>query len=95
MFLGVPFNITSYALLTMMMAQVANLQPGEFIHTLADAHVYLNHFEQVDLQLSREPRPLPKMIINPEVKSIFDFKYEDFRLDGYDPHPSIKASVSV
>lgn len=94
-FLGVPFNIASYALLTMMMAQVCGLQPGEFIHTLGDTHIYLNHLEQANLQLTREPRKLPKMKINPEVKSIFDFKYEDFELEGYDPHPHIAAKVSV
>lgn len=94
-FLGVPFNIASYALLTLMMAQVCDLQAGEFIHTFGDAHLYLNHLEQARLQLSRSPRPLPKMQLNPEVKSIFDFKYEDFQLLDYDPHPHIKADVSV
>ena len=94
-FLGVPFNIASYALLTMMIAQVCGLQAGEFIHTTGDTHLYLNHMEQVELQLSREPRRLPKMKINPEVKSIFDFKYEDFTLEDYDPWPSIKAPVAV
>ncbi|MES9947957.1 MAG: thymidylate synthase [Candidatus Thiodiazotropha sp.] len=94
-FLGVPFNIASYALLTMMVAQVTGLQPGEFVHTFGDAHLYSNHLEQVDLQLSREPRKLPKMKINPAVKSIFDFSFEDFELVDYDPHPHIKAPVAV
>jgi thymidylate synthase len=94
-FLGVPFNIASYALLTMMIAQVCDLKPGEFIHTLGDAHIYLNHIEQVKLQLSRECRKLPIMKLNPKVKNIFDFKYEDFNLEGYDPHPHIKAEVAV
>jgi thymidylate synthase len=94
-FLGVPFNIASYALLTIMMAQVTRLEPGEFIHTLGDAHLYLNHLEQTDLQLARSPRPLPHMKINPAVKSIFGFEYKDFALSGYDPHPHIKAVVAV
>jgi thymidylate synthase len=94
-FLGVPFNIASYALFTMMIAQVTGLKPGDFVHTLGDAHLYLNHLEQADLQLSREPYPLPKMKINPEVKSIFDFKYEDFELVDYQCHPHIKAPISI
>jgi len=94
-FLGVPFNIASYALLTMMLAQVCGLQAGEFVHTLGDAHLYSNHFEQAKLQLTREPRPLPTMTLNPAVDNLFDFKYEDFELSGYDPHPHIKAAVAV
>lgn len=94
-FLGVPFNIASYSLLTMMIAQVCGLQPGEFVHTFGDAHLYLNHLEQVDEQLSRKPLPLPVMKINPEVTSIFDFKYEDFELIGYESHPAIKAPIAV
>lgn len=94
-FLGVPFNIASYALLTMMLAQVCDLQAGEFVHTLGDAHLYRNHLEQAQLQLSREPRPLPKMRINPNVKDIFAFTFDDFELVDYDPHPHIKADVSV
>ena len=94
-FLGLPFNIASYALLTMMIAQVTDLAPGELILSLGDTHVYANHFEQAKLQLSREPRARPTMILNPAVKSLFDFKYEDFRLEGYDPHPAIKAPIAV
>jgi thymidylate synthase len=94
-FLGVPFNIASYALLTLMIAQVCNLEPGDFIHTFGDAHIYNNHFEQLELQLSREPKSLPKMILNPEIKDIFDFTFEDFTLEGYEPHASIKGSVAV
>lgn len=94
-FLGVPFNIASYALLTQMVAQVTGLEAGTFVHTLGDAHIYLNHTEQVDLQLSRTPRALPVMKINPDVRSIFDFRYEDFSLENYDPYPSIKAPIAV
>ena len=94
-FLGVPFNIASYALLLMMMAQVTGLEAGEFIHTLGDAHIYLNHVDQVKLQLTREPRPLPQMLLNPDVKNIFNFGYEDFQLTGYDPHPHIKGEVAI
>jgi thymidylate synthase len=94
-FLGVPFNIASYALLTMMVAQVCGLKPGEFIHTLGDAHLYNNHLEQTRLQLSREPKPLPRMKLNPEIKDIFDFKFEDFTLENYQHHPHIKAPVAV
>ncbi len=94
-FLGVPFNIASYSLLTMMIAQVCDLQPGEFVHTFGDAHLYSNHIEQAHLQLSRKPRALPVMKINPEVRDIFEFKFEDFNLVGYDPHPHIKAKVAV
>jgi thymidylate synthase len=94
-FLGVPFNIASYAILTLMMAQVCNLKPGEFIHTLGDAHLYSNHIEQAKLQLTRDLRKLPTLKINPEIKNIFEFKFEDFSLEGYDPHPHIKAAVAV
>ncbi|MEW9109492.1 thymidylate synthase [Cytobacillus gottheilii] len=94
-FLGVPFNIASYALLTMMIAQVCDLEPGEFVHTFGDVHIYQNHLEQVRLQLSREPRELPRMVINPDVKDIFSYSYEDFTLEAYDPHPHIKGVVSV
>ena len=95
MFLGVPFNIASYALLTMMVAQACGLQPGDFVHTLGDAHIYRNHFKQVQEQLSRTPRSLPTMVINPDVKDVFAFRYEDFKLEGYDPWPAIKAPVAV
>ena len=94
-FLGVPFNIASYALLTHMLAQVTNLKAGEFIHTFGDAHLYNNHLQEAELQLSREPRPLPRLKINPNIESLFDFSFEDFELTGYDPHPHIKAPVSV
>jgi thymidylate synthase len=94
-FLGVPFNIASYALLTMMIAQVCDLEVGEFIHTFGDAHIYNNHFEQLELQLTREPKPLPKMILNPTIKNIFEFDFDDFTLEGYDPHPLIKGNVAV
>ncbi len=95
MFLGIPFNISSYALLTMMIAGVTGLQPGEFVHTFGDAHIYLNHLDQTDLQLSREPRPLPKMLIKRKVNSIFEYRLEDFELVGYDPHPGIKAPIAI
>ncbi len=94
-FLGIPFNIASYALLTFMVAQVCDLKPGTFVHTIGDAHLYINHLEQAKLQLSREPRPLPTMKLNPAVRNIFEFKYEDFELSDYDPHPGIKAQISV
>ena len=94
-FLGVPFNIASYALLTLIVAQVTGLQPGEFVHSFGDVHLYHNHFEQAELQMSREPRPMSRMTLNPERKSIFDFEYDDFMLTGYDPHPPIKAPIAV
>mgnify|MGYP000280072743 CR=1 FL=1 len=95
LFLGVPFNIASYALFTMMLAQVTGLEYGDFIHTFGDAHIYSNHMEQIELQLSRDPRPLPKMIINPEIKNIFEFSFKDFNLVDYEPHPHIRGSVAV
>jgi thymidylate synthase len=94
-FLGVPFNIASYALLTLMVAQACDLEPGELVLTLGDAHLYSNHLDQARLQLGREPRPLPRMRLNPEVRSLFDFRFEDFELEGYDPHPPIKAPIAV
>lgn len=94
-FLGVPFNIASYALLLQMVAQVTGLQAGDFVHTLGDAHIYLNHLDQVKLQLSRDPRPLPQMKINPDVNDIFKFEFEDFSLENYNPHPHIKGEVSI
>jgi thymidylate synthase len=95
LFLGVPFNIASYALLNLMMAKVCGLNPGTFVHTFGDVHIYSNHFEQMEEQLSRSPKPLPKMELNPEIEDIFDFKYEDFTLNGYDPHPLIRGKVAI
>jgi thymidylate synthase len=95
LFLGVPFNIASYALLTLMIAQEVGLEPGEFVHTFGDAHIYSNHFEQVKEQLSREPRPYPSVKINPEKKSVFDFAFDDFTIEGYNPHPRISAPVAI
>jgi thymidylate synthase len=95
LFLGVPFNIASYALLNLMVAQVCDLEPGTFVHTFGDVHIYTNHQEQIEEQLSRKPKPLPKMILNPDVKDIFDFKYDDFTLNGYDPHPLIRGKVAI
>jgi thymidylate synthase len=95
LFLGVPFNIASYALLTCMIAQVCDLEPGDFVHTFGDAHIYHNHFDQVKLQLSREPLPLPELQLNPEITSIFDFRYEDIQILGYESHPTIKAPIAV
>jgi thymidylate synthase len=94
-FLGVPFNIASYSLLTLMIAQVGGLEPGEFVHTLGDAHLYLNHLDQARLQLAREPRKLPRMLLNPVVKDLFAFRFEDFTLEGYDPHPHIPGDIAV
>ena len=94
-FLGVPFNIASYSLLTLMVAQACDLRPGEFVHTFGDAHLYRNHFEQARLQLERDPRSLPRMVLNPDVRSVFDFQFEDFCLEDYDPHPHIKAPIAV
>ena len=94
-FLGVPFNIASYALLTQMLAQVSGLQPGDFVHTLGDAHLYTNHLEQARLQLARDPRPLPTLRLNPTIRSLFDFRFEDIAVENYDPHPHIKAAVAV